>query len=76
MRWTRRTRSSFAMGKRRFFPRRWAPAKRFPSSFASGGSKVFSVAMCAGPALSIGERETSGSSSRTQASTSGSSGTR
>ena len=43
---------------------------------ASGGSNVFSVAMCAGPAWSTGARETSGSSSRTQASTSGSSGMR
>ena len=27
-----------------------APAKRLPSSSRSGGSNVFSVAMCAGPA--------------------------
>ena len=56
-------------------PRRFAPASRLPSSAESGGSKVFSVAMWAGPAFSTGARETSGASSRTHASTSGSSGT-
>ena len=61
-------------GKRRFLPRRREPSRRRPSSAESGGSNVFRVAMCAGPAFSIGERETSGASSRTHASTSGSSG--
>ena len=42
----------------------------------SGGSKVFTVAMWAGPGRADGARETSGSSSRTHASTSGSSGMR
>ena len=53
-----------------------APANRLPSSSRSGGSNVFSVAMCAGPACSTGAADTSGSSSRTHASTSGSSGMR
>ena len=45
-----------------------------PRARTSGGSNVFSVAMCAGPAFAIGLRLTSGSSRRRQASTSGSSG--
>ena len=64
-----------SVAKRRRLPRRSAPRKRRPSSASSGGSNVFSVAMCAGPAFSIAARETSGASSRTHASTSGSSGT-
>src|SRR5262249_4645359 len=75
IRWTRSTRSAPSTGKMRFLPRRRAPSKRRPSSSPSGGANVFSVAMWARPAFSIGERDTSGSSSRTQASTSGSSGT-
>ena len=51
IRWTWRTSSPSSVGKRRCFPRRRAPAKRRPSSAESGGSKVFSVAMWAGPAL-------------------------
>ena len=35
-------------------PRRRAPASRRPSSVESGGSNVFSVATCAGPAFTIG----------------------
>ena len=54
IKWMRRTRSSPSTGKRRFLPRRSAPSKRLPSSAESGGSNVFSVAMCAGPACSIG----------------------
>ena len=54
--------------------RRSTPLKPAPSSTESDGSIVFSVAMCAGPACSIGERLTSGSSLSRQASTSGSSG--
>ena len=46
-----------------------------PSSADSGGSNVFSVAMCAGPAFTIGNAETGSSSARRQASISGSSGT-
>ena len=56
IRWIRRTRSSPSTGKRRFLPRRSAPSSRLPSSVDSGGSNVFSVAMCAGPACSIGAR--------------------
>ena len=74
IRCTRRTSSPSAVGKSRFFARRSAPANDRSASAVSGGSNVFSVAMCPDRALSIGERETSGSSSRTQASTSGSSG--
>src|SRR6516165_11129299 len=55
-------------------PRLRAPSSNRPSMAASGGSAVLSVAMCAGPARSIGAEETSGESPRTQASTSGSSG--
>ncbi len=51
-----RTSSPSSVGKRRCLPRRRAPAKRRPSSAASGGSKVFSVATCAGPARSISAR--------------------
>ena len=58
----------------RCFPRRRAPAKRRPSSAESGGSNVFNVAMCAGPALATGERATGSSSARRAASTSGNSG--
>src|SRR5205823_14059545 len=47
---------------------------RRPSRAGSGGSIVFSVATWAGPARSIGNALTNGSSSRTHASTSGSSG--
>jgi hypothetical protein len=45
-----------------------------PASAEGGGSNVFRVATWPGRAISIGARETSVSSSRTQASTSGSSG--
>ena len=47
-----------------------------PSSAVSGGSIVFSVATCAGPAFSIGKAETGSFSARRHASISGSSGTR
>ena len=50
------------------------PRERPPSSAPGGGSKLFSVAMWPGRADAIGARPTSGASSRTQASTSGSSG--
>ena len=52
IRWMWRTSSPSSVGKSRCLPRRRAPSKRRPSSAASGGSNVFSVAMCAGPALS------------------------
>ncbi len=55
MRWMCRTSSPSSVGNRRCLPRRRAPANRRPSSVASGGSKVFSVAMWAGPARSIAE---------------------
>src|SRR5207253_10957642 len=45
------------------------------SSAESGGSNVFSVAMCAGPACSIGNARTGPSRARRHASISGSSGT-
>jgi hypothetical protein len=38
--------------------RRSTPSSRRPSSALSGGSYVFSVAMCAGPAFAIGNAET------------------
>ena len=76
IRWMRSCSASSAVGKSSHLPRLPAPAKRRPSSSRSGGSNVFSVAMCAGPACSTGEADTSGSSSRTHASTSGSSGMR
>src|SRR5215207_9315194 len=75
MRCTRRTRSPLAVGNRRFLPRRSAPASRPPSSTRSGGSKVLSVATCAGPARSTGDAATGSSSARRHASISGSSGT-
>ena len=46
-----------------------------PRARASGGSNVFSVAMCAGPARSTGNARTGSSRARRSASTSGSSGT-
>ncbi len=70
-----RTSSPSSVGKSSRFPRRTAPERRRPSRTRSGGSKVFSVAMCAGPALAIGKAETGSSSERRSASTSGSSGT-
>ena len=76
IRWTRSASVSSAVGKRRHLPRLPAPGEAPPSSSRSGGSNVFSVAMCAGPACSTGAADTSGSSSRTHASTSGSSGMR
>ena len=57
-------------------PRRRLPASCRPTSALGGGSNDFSVAMWPGRADSTGARETSGSSSRTHASTSGSSGMR
>jgi hypothetical protein len=54
--------------------RRSAPAKRRPSSVESGGSNVFNVAMCAGPACSTGKALTGSFNARRQASTSGNSG--
>src|SRR4051794_9013338 len=74
MRWTRRTSSPSSVGKRRRLPRRSAPPKRRPSRSRSGGSNVFSVAMCAGPAFATGKAETGSSSWRRHASISGSSG--
>ena len=76
IRWIRSWSSPSAVGKRSHWPRRVAPASRRPSSSRSGGSNVFRVAMWAGPAWSTGAADTSGASSRTQASTSGSSGIR
>ena len=67
-----RRRRSAAGSASRGARRRAVPRPRAPFS---GGSNVFSVAMCAGPACSIGDRFTSGSSWRRHASTSGSSGT-
>ena len=52
-----------------------APARRRPSSALSGGSNVFRVATCAGPALTIGNAETGSFRARRHASISGSSGT-
>src|SRR5262249_17081264 len=75
IRWTISTSSSSSVGNRNRFARRRAPWRPSPSSAEGGGSKVFSVAMCAGPACAIGERLTSVSSRRRQASISGSSGT-
>src|SRR5919109_43184 len=74
MRWMCSTSSSSSVGKRRFFPRRSTPAKRRPCKASSGGSNVFSVATCAGPARSTGETRTGRSSERLSASTSGNSG--
>ena len=68
------TSSSSSVGSRKRLARRSTPRKPSPSSAESGGSKVLSVAMCAGPAFTIGDRLTSGSSWRRQASTSGNSG--
>ena len=51
IRWTSRTSSPSSVGNRSRFARRRAPASRRPSSAESGGSNVFSVAMCAGPGL-------------------------
>src|SRR5919202_4031051 len=75
MRCTITTSSPSSVGKRGRFARRSAPASRRPSSAARGGSNVFSVAMCAGPAFAIGNAETGSSSARRRASTSGNSGT-
>ena len=74
IRCTRRMSSPSSVGKSRFLPRRRAPENVRPSSDEIGGSNVFTVAMCDGPTLATGDCETSGSSSRTHASTSGSSG--
>ena len=74
IRWTSSTSSPSSVGKRRRLPRRSAPRKRRPSSASSGGSNVFSVAMCAGPAFAIGKADTGSSSWRRHASISGSSG--
>src|SRR5213078_2437098 len=69
-----RTSSPSSVGKSSRFARRSAPAKRRPSSADSGGSKVFSVAMCAGPAFSTGNALTGSSRARLHASISGNSG--
>ena len=74
IRWIRSCSSPSSVGKSSHLPRRWAPSSRRPSSSRSGGSNVFSVAMCAGPACRTADADTSGASSRTHASTSGSSG--
>src|SRR5918995_5780781 len=74
MRWTCSTSSPSSVGKRRFLPRRSAPAKRRPSRAASGGSNVLRVATCAGPARSTGDARTASSSARRNASISGNSG--
>ena len=74
IRCTRRTSSPSVVGKRRFLPRLRAPASERPSSALGGGSNVLSVATCPERASATGERATCGSSSRTHASTSGSSG--
>src|SRR5579885_288215 len=74
IRWTRSTSSPSAVWKRSRLPRRSAPASRRPSSAESGGSKVFRVAMWAGPARATGQAATGPSSSRRHASISGSSG--
>src|SRR6186997_3386082 len=74
MRWISRTSSPSSVGKSSRLARRSAPAKRRPSSVESGGSKVFSVAMCAGPARSTGNALTGSFSARRHASTSGNSG--
>src|SRR5687768_17067488 len=74
MRWTCSTSSSSSVGRRMFFPRRSAPAKRRPCSASRGGSNVLSVATCAGPARSIGETCTGASSERLSDSISGNSG--
>ena len=52
------TSSPSSVGKSSRLARRSAPARRRPSSAASGGSNVFSVAMCAGPGLRDRERAT------------------
>src|SRR5919204_3305874 len=69
-----RTSSPSSVGNSSRFARRSAPAKRRPSSADRGGSNVFSVAMCAGPAFSTGNVLTGSSSARLHASTSGNSG--
>src|SRR5213080_207308 len=69
-----RTSSPSSVGKSSRFARRSAPAKRRPSSADSGGSNVFSVAMCAGPAFSTGNALTGSSRARLHASISGNSG--
>jgi hypothetical protein len=75
IRCTSRTSSPSSVGNSIRFARRSAPESRRPSSAVNGGSNVFSVAMCAGPAFEIGKAETGLSSSRRHASISGSSGT-
>jgi len=74
IRCTSSTRSPSSVGKSSRLARRSAPAKRRPSSVASGGSNVFRVAMWAGPARSTGNALTGSFSARRQASTSGNSG--
>ena len=69
------TSSPSSVGKSSLLPRRSAPASRRPSSAASGGSNVFSVAMCAGPAFVTGNADTGSFRARRHASISGSSGT-
>ena len=54
IRWITRTSSPSSVGNSSRLPRRSTPEKRLPSSADSGGSNVFSVATCAGPAFSIG----------------------
>src|SRR5439155_17415910 len=66
--------SSSSVGSRKRFARRSTPFTPSPSRSITGGSNVFSVAIWAGPAFSIGTFLTSGSSWRRQASTSGNSG--
>ena len=73
MRWTSSTSSPSSVGNSRRLPRRSAPASGGRSSDESGGSKVFSVATCAGPAFSTGKARTGSSSKRRHASISGSS---
>src|SRR5215218_47385 len=74
MRWIISTSSPSPVGKSSRFARRSTPAKRRPSSAERGGSNVFSVAMCAGPAFSTGKALTGSLSARRHASTSGNSG--
>ena len=73
IRCTWRTSSPSSVGKR-CLPRRRAPANRRPSRDESGGSNVFRVATCAGPALATGTRAIGSSSVCRAASTSGNSG--
>src|ERR687886_744613 len=75
MRWTSTTSSPSSVGKRSRLARRRAPSSRRPTSAESGGSYVFSVATCAGPAFTIGNALTGSSSARRHASISGNSGT-